>query len=224
MIPRNVIPSFTIGTKESRQARRPVAGNLPLLAGLGIYEDQPQDGAGTGLPNYGGSMASKRLKKELEQYAKDPSSAIIRLDTVGDDLTLLSADLRGPEGTGYEGTLTPPAVIYDALIVELGGVWTLSISVLPTYPNTPPEIHFKTPICHANVSFTTGEICLDLLKTSWTPAYGIVSTLEAVQQLLNAGGEPDSPLNLDIAVLLREGDLVAAESLVRFYTKLYAMR
>ncbi|KAK3110480.1 hypothetical protein LTR53_015185 [Teratosphaeriaceae sp. CCFEE 6253] len=152
-------------------------------------------------------MASKRLIKELEQYAKDSSPAVLRLDTVGGDLTLLSADLRGPEGTAYEG-----------------GVWTLSISVPPTYPNTPPEIHFKTPICHANVSFKTGEICLDLLMTSWTPAYGIVSTLEAVQQLLNAGGEPDSPLNLDIAVLLREGDLVAAESLVRFYTKLYAMR
>ncbi|KAK0333914.1 hypothetical protein LTR91_022963 [Friedmanniomyces endolithicus] len=116
------------------------------------------------------------------------------------------SDLRGSEGTAYEG-----------------GTWTLSISIPPSYPNTPPEIHFQTPICHANVSFKTGEICLDLLKTSWTPAYGIVSTLEAVQQLLSAGGEPDSPLNIDVAVLLREGDSVAAESLVRFYTRMYAM-
>ncbi|KAK4980479.1 hypothetical protein LTR42_000786 [Elasticomyces elasticus] len=151
-------------------------------------------------------MASKRLIKELEQYSKDPPHAIARLDTVGDDLTHLSAGLKGPEGTAYEG-----------------GLWTLSISVPSSYPNTPPELHFKTPICHPNVSFKTGEICLDLLKTSWTPAYGIVSTLEAVHQLLTAGGEPDSPLNLDIAVLLRDGDLVAAESLVRFYTRIYAM-
>ncbi|KAK3616070.1 hypothetical protein LTR56_026197 [Elasticomyces elasticus] len=151
-------------------------------------------------------MASRRLIKELEQYSKDPFHAIARLDAVGDDLTQLSADLRGPEGTAYEG-----------------GLWTLSISVPSSYPNTPPVLHFKTPICHPNVNFKTGEICLDLLKTSWTPAYGIVSTLEAVQQLLIAGGEPDSPLNVDIAVLLREGDLVAAESLVRFYTRMYAM-
>lgn len=64
---------------------------------------------------------------------------------------------------------------------------------------------------------------MDLLKTSWTPAYGIVSTLEAVQQLLSAGGEPDSPLNIDLARLLRDGDLVGAEGLVRFYTQMLAV-
>lgn len=99
----------------------------------------------------------------------------------------------------------------------------MTITVPPTYPNNPPEIRFQTPICHPNVNFKTGEICLDLLKTSWTPAYGIVSTLEAVQQLLSAGGEPDSPLNIDLARLLREGDLVGAEALVRFYTQMLAM-
>lgn len=40
---------------------------------------------------------------------------------------------------------------------------------------------------------------------------------------MSAGGEPDSPLNIDLARLLREGDLVGAEGLVRFYTRLYAM-
>lgn len=73
------------------------------------------------------------------------------------------------------------------------------------------------------MSFSTGEICLDLLKTSWTPAYGLVSSLEAVQQLLSAGGEADSPLNLDIAKLVRDGDLVGAEGLVRLYTRMYAV-
>ena len=51
----------------------------------------------------------------------------------------------------------------------------------------------------------------------------MVSSLEAVQQLLSAGGEADSPLNLDIAKLIREGDLVGAEALVRMYTRMYAM-
>ena len=68
------------------------------------------------------------------------------------------------------------------------------------------------------------SICLDLLKTGWTPAYGIVTTLEAVHQLLNAGGEPDSPLNIDLAKLLRQGDIVGAEGLVRLYTTIYARR
>ena len=113
---------------------------------------------------------------------------------------------------------------HDKLTLPIGGHWHLTLTIPPTYPNTPPEIRFRTPICHPNVSFTTGEICLDLLTSaSWTPAYGLVSTLEAVQQLLAGGGEPDSPLNIDLAKLVREGDLVGAEALVRFYTGVYAI-
>jgi len=66
----------------------------------------------------------------------------------------------------------------------------------------------------------TGEICLDLLKTSWSPAYSISETLTSVHQLLT-DPEPDSPLNVDVASLLRQGDIVGAEGLVRFYTGEY---
>lgn len=62
----------------------------------------------------------------------------------------------------------------------------------------------------------TGEICLDLLKTSWTPAYTISSTIGAIHQLL-AYPAPDSPLNTDIAALQRNGDTVGAEALIRYY-------
>lgn len=117
-----------------------------------------------------------------------------------------------------------PSTHYTLLTRNTGGLFNLRLSVPTTYPNQPPTIHFTTPCCHPNVSFTSGEICLDLLKTSWTPAYTLVSTLEAVQQLLSHAGEGvDSPLNLDIAKLMRDGDLVGAEGLVRFYTRLYAM-
>ncbi|KAF2213191.1 hypothetical protein CERZMDRAFT_40264 [Cercospora zeae-maydis SCOH1-5] len=152
-------------------------------------------------------MATKRLIKELDAYNREPSAALAHLAPVSDDdVFQLAAVLRGPEGTAYEG-----------------GQWDLLITVPSSYPNSPPEIRFQTPICHPNVNFKTGEICLDLLKTSWTPAYGIVSTLEAIEQLLSAGAEPDSPLNIDIARLMREGDLVGVEALVRFYTYLYAV-
>jgi peroxin-4 len=49
-------------------------------------------------------MASKRLIKELDQYNKDPSPAVIRLEpTNDDDLLHLTAVLKGPDGTAYEG-------------------------------------------------------------------------------------------------------------------------
>lgn len=99
-----------------------------------------------------------------------------------------------------------------------GGRWLLSIAIPSTYPLTPPSIKFETPICHPNVDFRTGEICLDLLKTSWSPAYTITTTLTSIHQLLTSA-EPDSPLNVDIAQLLRQEDYVGAEALIRFYTE-----
>nr|POE53273.1 ubiquitin-conjugating enzyme e2 16 [Quercus suber] len=147
-------------------------------------------------------MATKRTIKELDAYRRDPSTAISKLEPVNEeDLRTLRAVLIGPTG----------------------GRWDLSIAVPQAYPNEPPILTFLTPCCHPNISFATGEICLDLLKTTWTPAYGLVSTLEAIHQLLGAGAEPDSPLNMDIAKLYRGGDVVGAEGLIRFYTRLYAL-
>lgn len=101
-----------------------------------------------------------------------------------------------------------------------GGLWQLAIRIPPTYPLTPPTITFVTPICHPNVHIKTGEICLDLLKTAWSPAYTVSATLTSVHQLLTSA-EPDSPLNVDIAQLFRQGDLVGAEGLIRLYTQMW---
>lgn len=49
-------------------------------------------------------MATKRLLKELDQYRKDPPPAVPSLEPVSeDDIFNLTATLRGPEGTAYEG-------------------------------------------------------------------------------------------------------------------------
>lgn len=47
----------------------------------------------------------------------------------------------------------------------------------------------------------TGEICLDVLKTDWSPAWTLASALLAVQSLL-ASPEPSSPLNVDAGALV----------------------
>lgn len=50
------------------------------------------------------TMAAKRLIKELDAYNRDPSPAISSLEPLSDeDLFHLTALLRGPEETAYEG-------------------------------------------------------------------------------------------------------------------------
>jgi peroxin-4 len=42
--------------------------------------------------------------------------------------------------------------------------------------------------------------------------------MTSIQQLLTSA-EPDSPLNVDVAMLMRLGDEVGARSLIRWYTE-----
>lgn len=97
------------------------------------------------------------------------------------------------------------------------GRWLLSIQVPANYPLSPPAVRFVTPIVHPNISLETGEICLDLLGDAWTPAYGLVETVRAVREGLLPHPEVDSPLNVDCAALLREGDAVGARRLVELW-------
>ncbi|KKY13934.1 putative ubiquitin conjugating enzyme [Phaeomoniella chlamydospora] len=148
------------------------------------------------------ASALKRLLNEIKEYENAPNEALLHLGPVSDeDLFQWEAVLKGVKGSAYEG-----------------GLWLLTLTIPPTYPHTPPTIHFVTPICHPNINFSTGEICLTLLtQEHWSPLYTLSSTLTAIQQLLT-DPTPDSPLNVDIAKLLRDRDQIGAESLVRFWT------
>ena len=66
---------------------------------------------------------------------------------------------------------------------------------------------------HPNIALQTGEICLDLLKDQWTPAYSVLECIRAVRMLLSCPAT-DSPLNVDVAALLRGGDTVGTKRLV----------
>ncbi|KAL5321214.1 hypothetical protein ACEPPN_012027 [Leptodophora sp. 'Broadleaf-Isolate-01'] len=148
---------------------------------------------------------TKRLLTELSTFASSPPSShpfIAALSPSPSSLLSLRAILTGAP--------LPPSTGYHA------GRWLLHISIPANYPNAPPTITFVTKICHPNVKWETGEVCLDVLKENWTPVLGVVGALESVGRLL---GEPgvDSPLGVEVAGLVREGDLVGARGLVGFW-------
>ncbi|CEG64398.1 Putative Peroxin-4 [Rhizopus microsporus] len=155
------------------------------------------------------NAVSKRLLKELREIDKEAAShpQIIELSPISDDdLLHWKAIIAGLPDTPYEG-----------------GQFELSIKIPSNYPIHPPNIRFVTTICHPNIHFKTGEICLDILKTDWSPAWTLRSTVLAITLLLT-NPEPSSPLNCDAANLLRCNDKLGYESLIRMYTQLYAAK
>mmetsp|Transcript_7624 Transcript_7624/g.19294 ORF Transcript_7624/g.19294 Transcript_7624/m.19294 type:complete len:171 (-) Transcript_7624:303-815(-) len=145
--------------------------------------------------------AAKRLRKELQvlKQAKNIDDDIV-LQVNPDNLLLWKGWIRGPVDTPYEG-----------------GVFQLDIKCGTDYPLAPPTIRFVTKVFHPNVHFRSGDICLDILKKEWSPAWGLQAACRAVLALLS---DPDaeSPLNCDAGNMIRGGDDQAFGSTARMYT------
>lgn len=151
-------------------------------------------------------MATKRLLREYGSQRTSPNPHLLSLQPVDeDDLTHWKASFAGQPDSPYSD-----------------GVFDLDIQTPQDYPLRPPTIRFLTRICHPNINFNTGEICLDILKSQWSPAWTIQSACTAVRELL-VSPEPDSPLNIDAANLLRCKDIQGYESLIRLYVDMYAL-
>ena len=124
-------------------------------------------------------MAARRLAKELEDLKKDPP-ANCSAGPVEDNIFNWKAQMYGPEGTPYEG-----------------GIFNLDIFFPTEYPWKPPMVKFVTKVYHPNIN-SSGSICLDILKTKWSPALTITKVLLSICSLLNEPN-PDDPLVPDIA-------------------------
>lgn len=166
--------------------------------------------------------AAKRLVKELSAWENESQTeaGIERLGPVSDEELLhWEAVINGRGvGSGYDGALRslPSSIYKNTTDIIPAGRWLLDISIPTTYPLSPPKISFRTPIVHANIALRGGDICLDLLKEAWTPAYSILECVRAVRMLLSCP-ETDSPLNVDVAALIRGGDAMGARRLVEFW-------
>ncbi|KAK3943734.1 ubiquitin-conjugating enzyme/RWD-like protein [Diplogelasinospora grovesii] len=174
-------------------------------------EGEGEGGSTSSTMSRGGGAATRRLLKELESWEKSTQQQQTQTENEG-------IERLGPVDDGELG-------VWEAVINGRGigcgyddGRWLLRIEVPANYPIAPPKISFLTPVVHANVSLQTGEICLDLFKDAWTPAYTLAECVRAVRSLL-AHPAVDSPLNVDIANLLRDGDHLAARRLVELWVQ-----
>lgn len=160
--------------------------------------------------------AVKRLRKELQNLERNKKRASLGSENVNDDIFLRptnpsksilhwTALLRGPPDSPYEN-----------------GVFQLSIKCNSDYPLAAPSMTFVTKVFHPNVHFKTGDICLDILKKEWSPAWGLQAACRAVLALL-CDPDASSPLNCDAGNLIRGNDMSAFWGTARMYTVENAM-
>mmetsp|Transcript_22279 Transcript_22279/g.48978 ORF Transcript_22279/g.48978 Transcript_22279/m.48978 type:complete len:158 (+) Transcript_22279:111-584(+) len=147
-----------------------------------------------------------RLFKEFKEAQRDGNDADVELLPDESNIYRWTAWIKGPHETPFEG-----------------GEFQLAINIPDSYPLVPPNVRFVTKIFHPNIHFKTGEICLDILKTAWSPAWTLQSVCRAILSLMSHS-QPDSPLNCDAGNLLRAGDIRGYNSLGRMYTIEYAKK
>ncbi|KAH0856274.1 hypothetical protein HID58_084535, partial [Brassica napus] len=97
----------------------------------------------------------KEYKEVQREKLADPDIQLVCDET---NIFKWTALIKGPSETPYEG-----------------GVFQLAFAVPENYPLQPPQVRFLTKIFHPNVHFKTGEICLDILKNAWSPAWTLQS-------------------------------------------------
>ncbi|KAA8579247.1 hypothetical protein FQN60_007188 [Etheostoma spectabile] len=108
--------------------------------------------------------------------------ALKRIHKELNDLALFhwQATIMGPSDSPYQG-----------------GVFFLTIHFPTDYPFKPPKVAFTTRIYHPNIN-SNGSICLDILRSQWSPALTISKVLLSICSLL-CDPNPDDPLVPEIA-------------------------
>ena len=97
----------------------------------------------------------RRIQKEYERIQGNPISGI---EMKPNELSLFECNcfIKGPEESPYRNK-----------------TFHVSLRIPEDYPFHPPKAKFLTQIFHPNIHFRTGEVCLDILKSNWSPAWSL---------------------------------------------------
>ena len=145
--------------------------------------------------------ASRRILKEIEDITKDPP-ANCTAGPIDENIYLWEGMIFGPDDSPF-----------------VGGVFKLRLQFPADYPFKPPSVNFTTKIFHPNIN-SAGIICLDILKSQWSPALSITKVLLSICSLLS-DPNPDDPLAPEIARLYKT-DREEFNRIAKEYTIKYA--
>lgn len=127
-------------------------------------------------------MSRRRLEHEFKELNNDMTLDCYAVLNVPRDMYKWKVYMSGPEGTPYES-----------------GTFLLQVDFSSDHPFKPPTIVFTTRVYHPNIS-ESGDICIDILKSKWSPVLSMSKVIVSLQSLL---GDPNplDPLDLESAEL-----------------------
>lgn len=98
---------------------------------------------------------SKRIQSEYKSAKDHPVEGISMQPT---ELSLFEWDctIRAPENSPYHNS-----------------VFQVKLFLPNDYPLHAPKAKFVTRVFHPNIHYETGEVCLDILKSKWTPVWNL---------------------------------------------------
>ena len=122
-----------------------------------------------------------RIMKEITEMKHSPPENCSAGPENDSNIMLWKATIIGPKASPFEN-----------------GIFILTIEFPPNYPFVAPNIKFNTPVYHPNINKTSGAICLDILKSEWSPALTISKVLLSICSLLT-DPNPNDPFEPGIA-------------------------
>lgn len=148
--------------------------------------------------------ALKRIQHEISVIKNSQHNDIPENVSIGptDNLFVWNATIIGAKDTPYAG-----------------GIFKLSIKLPNDYPFHPPVVQFVTKIFHPNIN-DMGQICLDTLKSQWTPALNLTQVMLSILALME-NPNPDDPFNTTAANLYKS-DMRKYTEIVQQYVIRYA--
>ena len=122
----------------------------------------------------------------------------------------------------YNSSITQATIMGPPDSPYQGGVFFLTIHFPTDYPFKPPKVAFTTRIYHPNIN-SNGSICLDILRSQWSPALTISKVLLSVCSLL-CDPNPDDPLVPEIARIFKTDKWVQTPSASIVISNYYLVR
>ena len=143
-------------------------------------------------------FALARLRNEFKELTQNEDIAF-SVGLIDDNWYRWSICFSGPEDTPYEG-----------------GYYMAALNFPQNYPNSPPEMQFRTEMWHPNI-YADGRVCISILHAPgedamnsmesaderWRPILGVEAVMHSVVSMLN-DVNLESPANLDAAIQYRD--------------------